>query len=201
MATQFRDRIVGLRRVKASELAPNPKNWRRHPDAQRVAMRAAIGEIGFADVCIAREDEDGRLVLIDGHLRRDIMGDDEVPVIVTDLDEDEADKLLAVLDPLAGMAEVDQSQLLALINTIDLGGVLGEVAADLLASVVPDDVVLPLAENGEVYHTMSFVVSAQQRSEIEDAIATAKGDVVVRTGDTANDNGNAIAHIARAYVR
>ncbi len=32
---RIRDRIKELRRVKASELLPNPKNWRRHPKVQR----------------------------------------------------------------------------------------------------------------------------------------------------------------------
>ena len=30
----LRDRVVELRRVKASELLPDPRNWRRHPQAQ-----------------------------------------------------------------------------------------------------------------------------------------------------------------------
>jgi hypothetical protein len=41
-----------------------------------------------------RELPDGQLVLIDGHLRRDTMPEAVVPVLVLDLDEDEADKLL-----------------------------------------------------------------------------------------------------------
>ncbi len=35
---QFRSRVVGLRYVRASELNPNPKNWRRHPSFQRKAL-------------------------------------------------------------------------------------------------------------------------------------------------------------------
>jgi hypothetical protein len=31
----IRDRIKELRRVRASELKPHPKNWRTHPAAQR----------------------------------------------------------------------------------------------------------------------------------------------------------------------
>jgi hypothetical protein len=49
--------------------------------------------------------------LIDGHLRRDLTGDQSVPVLVTDLSDDEAEAVLATLDPLAGMAEADQSAL------------------------------------------------------------------------------------------
>jgi len=62
---------------------------------------------------------DGRLQLIDGHMRAEIAPDQEVPVLVLDLDEAEADKLLAVLDPLAGMAEANKEALAALIGEIE----------------------------------------------------------------------------------
>jgi hypothetical protein len=50
---------------------------------------------------LARELPDGRLQLIDGHLRSDITPDMDVPVLILDITEAEADKLLATLDPLA----------------------------------------------------------------------------------------------------
>ena len=107
-----RDRIIDFRRVPASELIPHPKNWRMHPNAQRDVLRAVLGEIGFADAVIARETPDG-LQLIDGHLRQEPMGDAPVPVLVLDLDETEADLLLATLDPLAAMADADPEALAA----------------------------------------------------------------------------------------
>lgn len=108
---KIRDRIVGLRRVRASELHPHPQNWRTHPRAQVSALRGAIEEIGFADAILARETPDGHLQIIDGHCRAEISEDEEVPVLVLDLDEDEAKKLLATLDPLAAMAEADREAL------------------------------------------------------------------------------------------
>jgi len=112
----FRDRITELRRVPASELLPNPKNWRRHPPSQKNALNGVLEEIGFADAVIARETDEG-LQLIDGHLRQTMMGNDLVPVLVVDLSEDEADKLLATLDPLAMMASADHDMLLPLLET------------------------------------------------------------------------------------
>lgn len=38
----IRDRVVDFRRVPASELLPNPKNWRIHHDAQRAAFRSVV---------------------------------------------------------------------------------------------------------------------------------------------------------------
>jgi len=104
---KIRDRIKELRRVPASELVANPKNWRRHPKHQQNAMMAALKEVGYADALLAREDKKGRLILIDGHLRASISPKEQVPVLILDVSEAEADKILASADPIAGMAETD----------------------------------------------------------------------------------------------
>src|SRR5262249_48128753 len=104
---QIRDRIVELRRMRAGDLKANPKNWRRHPEHQQKAMRAVLKEIGFSYAFLAREYVAGRLVLIDGHLRANIAADETVPILILDVTEAEADKILATLDPLASMAELD----------------------------------------------------------------------------------------------
>src|SRR5438876_9542533 len=101
-----RDRVVELVRVRAGELAENPKNWRRHPARQRAALRGLLTQIGYADALLARRDGE-ELVLVDGHLRRSLDPEQVVPVLVLDLDESEADMLLATLDPLAALAEPD----------------------------------------------------------------------------------------------
>ena len=65
----IRNRIQELRLVMASELIPNEKNWRRHSEFQQNVLRGLFKEIGYADALLARELPDGRLQLIDGHLR------------------------------------------------------------------------------------------------------------------------------------
>ena len=115
---EVRDRIRELRRVRASDLLPNPKNWRRHPQAQIAALRGLLAEIGYADALLARELPDGRLMLIDRHLRADVTPAATVPVLVVDLDEAEADKLLLTLDPLAAMAEADGERIQSLLETV-----------------------------------------------------------------------------------
>jgi DNA modification methylase len=112
---QIRNRIRELRSVKASQLLPNPKNWRRHPKEQKAALRALLNEIGYADALIARELSDGRLQLLDGHLRAETTRDELVPVLVLDVTEEEGDKILATLDPLAAMAQADEEQMQALL--------------------------------------------------------------------------------------
>jgi DNA modification methylase len=116
---QVRDRIRELRRVKASELRPNPRNWRLHPQPQQDALRGVLAEIGYADALLTRELPDGTLMLIDGHLRAETTPDMEVPVLIVDLDEVEADKVLATLDPLAGLATGDPEKVKGLFGGID----------------------------------------------------------------------------------
>src|SRR4029079_15258456 len=71
----IRDRIKELRRVRAADLRPNPRNWRVHPPAQQDALRYLLAEVGYADALLARELDDGTLLLIDGHLRAETTPD------------------------------------------------------------------------------------------------------------------------------
>jgi DNA modification methylase len=115
---KIHDRVVELRRVRAADLQPNPKNWRTHPKAQQEALRGILAEVGYADALLARETPEG-LQLIDGHLRAEITPDVEVPVLVLDVTEAEADKLLLSLDPLAAMAEGDADALRTLLEQVE----------------------------------------------------------------------------------
>jgi hypothetical protein len=116
---QIRDRIKELRRVRADQLRPHPRNWRIHPQGQHDAMRGVLAEIGYADALLARELPDGSLQLIDGHLRAEVAPEAIVPVLVLDIDEQEALKLLATLDPLAAMAGSDAQILAALVADVE----------------------------------------------------------------------------------
>jgi DNA modification methylase len=115
---RIKDRIKELRRVPAIELVPNPKNWRRHPKAQADALRELLSEVGYADALLARELPDRRLMIIDGHLRAETTPDSIVPVLVLEVTEEEADKILLTLDPLAAMAESDAERIEALLTTV-----------------------------------------------------------------------------------
>ena len=116
---EIRDRVKELRRIKAGELIPNPKNWRTHPAAQQDALRGVLEEVGYADALIARETPDG-LMLIDGHLRAETTPGDMVPVLVLDVSEAEADVILATLDPLAAMAAANDDQITALLESVSV---------------------------------------------------------------------------------
>jgi hypothetical protein len=115
----IRDRIKELRRVKASDLKPNPRNWRTHPETQRAALEGLLSEIGYADALLARELPDGSLELVDGHLRAKTTPEQVVPVLVLDVNESEAHKILTTLDPLAALATTDNAQLDSLLRDLE----------------------------------------------------------------------------------
>ena len=144
MANEIKNRIKELRQVKASELLANPRNWRRHPAGQAEALRGALTEIGYADALIAYETPEG-LMLIDGHLRAETTPDIEVPVLVTDLNEQEANLVLATLDPLAAMAVADLDLYDSLrqataVQNDSLGAVLEAISDNQLEALSPKSV-------------------------------------------------------------
>jgi hypothetical protein len=114
---KIRDRIKEFRRVNANEILPNPKNWRTHGKDQGDALRGVLAEIGFANAVLARETPEG-LMLIDGHLRTETAGDAEIPVLILDVTEEESDKLLLTIDPLASMAGSNAKALGDLLDSV-----------------------------------------------------------------------------------
>jgi hypothetical protein len=151
MGSSSRDRISDLKRLRASSLTPHPQNYRTHPGRQRTLLSQVLQEIGVADALLVREHQGGYQIL-DGHLRADLLGDQLVPCLVLDLDLDdqEAQKLLLTLDPLASLAETDSEILADLLRstetTGDLDAWLRERAEDAGLSLLPD----PSAEPPEV---------------------------------------------------
>ncbi len=131
----IRDRIKELRRVPADQLQPNPKNWRKHPEAQANALRGVLAEVGIASAVLARETPEGGLMLIDGHLRTETLHNAEIPVLVLDVSEEEADKILATFDPLGAMAESDADALRALLEDVETGS---QELADMLTALAED---------------------------------------------------------------
>ncbi|HYW80668.1 MAG TPA: ParB N-terminal domain-containing protein [Thermoguttaceae bacterium] len=158
---QIRDRIREFRRIRADLLRPNPKNWRTHPQAQRDAMCGVLAEIGYADALLARELPDGTFELIDGHLRAETTPQMEVPVLILDLTDDEAAKLLALHDPLAALAGTDEDLLTGLLSEVQtdndalrsvLDGILAESAP--LSSAPSDEGPPPEVDVPEVYQVV-----------------------------------------------
>ena len=150
---KIRNRIKELRMIKASELMPNPKNWRTHPQSQQDALKGILAEVGYADALLARKLPDGSLMLVDGHLRAESTPDLEVPVLILDITESEADKLLLSLDPLSAMAGTDALALDSLLREVNTGSeALSQMFADMAAEAgLYQDNEKEIFEDGEVW--------------------------------------------------
>ena len=129
------------------ELAENPLNPRRHPQAQRRALHAALESLGWLQPLLYNR-RTGRL--IDGHLRRQEAiesGATRIPVLVVDLDERSERAALASIDQITGQAEVNQAEYAHLLRS------LAEGEEDLVKALAGRDESLldlfPQAENGE----------------------------------------------------
>lgn len=120
--TNYRNRILGLEYIKTADLTEHPGNWREHPAAQAEALKGVLNEVGIAGAMLAyrSERQGGALVVIDGHLRKDA-APQTWPVLVLDVDDVEADYLLATHDPLAAMATADAGALDALLSSVQSG--------------------------------------------------------------------------------
>jgi len=153
-ADLVRNRIKAHVRVRAGELVPHELNPRTHSAAQRAALAALYAEIGFARSLLAYELPDGRLKLIDGHLRQDLAPDMEVEVEVLDVSDAEARALLLSLDPLAQLADYDRA---ALDRLRSLASTSSDAIANLWASIAQT--------NAAVEESLAAVRGARERSE------------------------------------
>ncbi len=114
----WRNRIVEHIQLPASELLPHENNPRIHGSFQKEALIALGREVGFARSLLGYRDALGRVRLIDGHLRREVLGNGEVCVEILDVTDDEARKLLLSIDPLAALAETERGPLEILRNLV-----------------------------------------------------------------------------------
>ena len=150
MTTPRPNRIIEHRIVKGRDLLPNPGNWRTHPPQQREATRAALDRLGYVDELKVVQTPDG-LLLLDGHMRAEIGEDDDIPVAVVDLDEEEQRIMLATFDPITSMAYAD------LDAYARLGAVSGDDGLQALIDAVAAGEYLPLLADPEVTGSQGWV--------------------------------------------
>lgn len=163
---EFRDRIKDFRRVPASSLRTNPKNWRTHPQGQLDAIAGILAEVGFAGAELARELPDGSLELIDGHARASVAGDAVVPVLVLDVTEQEADKLLRAFDPISAMAGADAAKLKSLDSIV--------LFSDATLMAMQDNVRAAANVARDIDEVNRILGDAQGSGEVPETYATEK---------------------------
>lgn len=127
---QWKNRIIRQETVPISDIVPNAKNWRKHPQKQQKHVKGSLDNIGwFRSVLVNLRTSDewevphrNKKTVIDGHLRLDLAlrnGEDKIPVEYVDLTPDEEKIALASIDPLTAMAETDEKMFEDLMISID----------------------------------------------------------------------------------
>lgn len=120
---QLRNRVKEVKRLKASEVSANPKNFRLHNDHQRQQFRSILGEVGFSGVSLAYHSQrnGGALTLLDGHMRNEMTPPDfESDYAILDVDDAEADKILLSFDWLGSLATIDEAKIRELTAEVDM---------------------------------------------------------------------------------
>jgi DNA modification methylase len=135
---KYDDRIKEYRKVKSSDLTGNPSNFRTHPKRQKEALQGSLRTVGQIAPLIAYEDPEKGLVLIDGHAR--VSEDEEWNVAVVDLSPEEARLAIALLDPIAAMAETDKDRLKELMDNVSSTD---QSVIDHLARLARDNNLIP----------------------------------------------------------
>lgn len=116
-AQTWRNRNAEYRLIKASELQSHEGNWRVHPQYQEDALTSVLDEVGIVGALLVyRSERQGGLTTIDGHLRKSLDSDQEWPCLVSDLNDEEADLILATHDSLTAFAHASKDALGALLQ-------------------------------------------------------------------------------------
>lgn len=171
-----RDRVKELRRVRAGDLKPHPKNWRTHSRHQKAVLRGVLEEVGIADALLARELPDGTLQLVDGHLRAETTPTMDVPVLIVELSDEEAEKVLLTHDPLASLAGVDDARLGELLGRVTTTS---EPVTELFAKLrreLDDDAALPDKPEITIPPSWQVVVEVESESEQQAVYERMRGD-------------------------
>ena len=181
----YRNRIKSFRTVNARDIRENPENFRRHGQEQAGALKSLLEEVGVVDVLKCVETDDGELMLVDGHLRRDLIGSGTVQVAILDLDERERKQVLAAFDPVGEMADTDDAALSALLQSLAETPVVDASEADVTAVV--DSIASTDETSTEDYSTASRVAETASRhlralAESDPELLTRAQVVIVPTG-------------------
>jgi hypothetical protein len=108
-APEWAIRIVSSGTMPASQFLPHESNWRTHPPAQQLALKAVLDKVGWVQSVIisARSGK-----VLDGHMRVEAAlthGEETpVPYIEVDLTEEEERLVLTTIDPISAMAITDE---------------------------------------------------------------------------------------------
>jgi hypothetical protein len=131
------NRIVKSGEQPADQFLAHEMNARRHPGAQRDALRGSLNAVGWiAPVIVSTRS--GKM--LDGHARvEEALSRNDIqliPYIEVDVSEDEEHLILATFDPITGLASHNREALDALLASIQTDDIaLQSLMSDMAAAI------------------------------------------------------------------
>lgn len=140
---EFKNRIVGLKYVKPSDLIVSKKNWREHGPRQKEIMKSLLDSVGIVGAMLGRpaKGKPGKYELFDGAMRTDLLAKQkEVPVLVANLTDKELDLVLGTYDKIGEYAGQKQDAFSALMNSLksNYSDLIGQFDVRELAAKKPE---------------------------------------------------------------
>lgn len=196
----WENRIVGYTEKPANSFLANALNFRRHPNAQREALRGSLSTVGWV-AGVVENVRTGNL--IDGHARiEEALSQGEetsVPVIQIDVSLEEEKLILATLDPLSALATIDSDALIDLLSGVEtnnegLDNFLSQLQAESELELSASQAGASAGEShsglGAKSPEVKAVIAVSELSIVEAALAA-----------TQNPNrGKALVQICQAYL-
>lgn len=172
----WKNRVKNLTMEVPEDLLANPMNVRRHPGAQRDAMRGSLDELGFVAPVVVN-DVTGRL--LDGHLRVEEAiseGTPVIPVVHVELSEAQERLFLGIFDPIGAMARNDSERLDDLLASISTGNESLQALLDSLQGEEIDDAPIHASKAKEVSSYVILFEDSIDQSEFVGCLALCPGN-------------------------
>lgn len=175
MSKHWKSRIVGHDELDPKELKANPANWRRHPEQQRVALRSALGHIGWVQQVIVNKTTG---LMVDGHARVEealAAGEKLVPVVYVELSEQEEMAALATLDPIGTLTVRDTDMLVELMQGTELPDELTAMLEDLTTVPEMAEETFEMPDDDEYKEQYGLIIPVTTKAHQEQLIAELQG--------------------------
>jgi len=148
----WQNRIVRHSEQPANQFLAHDLNARRHPAAQRDALRGSLDSVGWvAPVIVSARTQK----ILDGHARiEEALSRNEsalVPFIEVDVSENEERIILATFDPITGLATYDRESLDELLRGVDTGNA---ALQSLIEDLAAQNGVIPLQNPNDLWQGM-----------------------------------------------
>lgn len=149
--TEIRNRVKEMVLLRGRDLMAHDGNFRMHPEMQKRALAGRLQQAGITGALKAyySERNGGQLTLVDGHCRAEDHPDTTWPVLILDLNDQEADEELMMGDTITTWAQTDPVKLNELVQKARVANAEIGVAIDRIRNSIRDQVEIAARLNGK----------------------------------------------------